>query len=121
RREDLPRVEVEVEAQPLDDLVGSRSVDFHAHYIALAAVVQLLGHALQYRAALLLLKVQIAVARNAERAHSQHPIPAEHAVGVRFDEFIEQQKIVPAVAVWQWDQRWQRPRNRDNSERRRRA
>ena len=65
--EDLVLVELEVHAQPLDNLRIGAGFNLQAHRVALAAVVQLHADGFEQRARFFLFEVEVGIARDAER------------------------------------------------------
>ena len=112
--EDLVFVELEVDAQTLDDFRIGAGLDFEAHRIAFAAVVQLDANGFKQRARFFLLEVEVGVAGDAEGGVGQHLVAAIHAAQVLRDQILEQQVIVGAVRRGQADEPGQRAGNRDD-------
>ena len=114
--EDLVLVEFEVDAQALDDLRVGAGLDFQAHGVALAAVVQLDANGFQQRARFFLLEVEVGVAGDAEGGAGQHLVAAVHAGQVLRDQVLEQQVIEAAVGGGQADEAGQRAGHGDHSQ-----
>ena len=79
----LPVLQLKHGLQAAHNLFARTGLQLQTHGIALAAVVQLGAHTLQYRARFLFLQVQVAVARNAERAFAHDLVAAIHASRVQ--------------------------------------
>jgi hypothetical protein len=92
--EDLILVQLEVDAQTLDDLRIGAGLDLQAHGVALAAVVQLDANGLQQRARFFLLEIEVGVAGDAEGGAGQHLIAAVHAGQVLRDQVLQQQVVM---------------------------
>jgi hypothetical protein len=114
--EDLPGLELEVDAEAFGDFFGGEGVDLHADGVAFAAVVQLLGDGLEQGARLFLLHVEIAVAGDAEGGAIEDAVAAEHGVDVGFDELFEKQEVALAFVFGESDERGKGARDGDDAE-----
>ncbi len=94
---DLVLVQLEVDAQALDDLRMGAGFDLQADGIALAAVVELDADGFQQGARFFFLEVEVGVAGDAEAGVGQHLVTAVHARQVLGDQVLEQQVIVFAL------------------------
>ncbi len=114
---DLLRAEFEVGTQPFNDLLGRAALDLHAHGVTLAPVVQLGPHTLQYAARLLLLQIQVAVARHPERGPGEHLVPTEHAPHLRLDQLVQHDEFQASLGAGKRDQAGQSAWNGDHTQR----
>ena len=114
--EDLPGVELEVGAKTFCQLITRRALDFETHGIAFTPVVQLAAHALEHRARLLFLHVQVAVARDAEGHRLQHLVPAIHTFGVSANEVGEKDDVTFALGRGKGDLARERSWHGDDAE-----
>ena len=75
---------------------SARFLDFEAHRIAFAAVVQLGANGFEQRARLFFLEVEIAVARDAEGGLGENFVAAVHAGGIVLDQVLQKDEVVGA-------------------------
>ena len=115
----LPRVELKVHPQPFHNLIVGSILNLQPHRIALAPVVQLLAYTFEHRPRLLLLQVEIAVARHPERRHRQHLVPAKHLLYFRFHQLMQKDVVRFPYRGRQANQPRQRPWNRYHTQHRR--
>ena len=94
----LPRIELEVRPQTLDDLRQRSALDLQPDRIAFPPVMQFRAHALQHRARFLLLHIQVAVPRHPKRRASQNLVSAEHPLNLALDQLM-QQDVVERSAI----------------------
>ena len=87
---DLGLGKLEVDAEALDDFGIGGALDFEADGVAFAAVVELYADGFEEVAGFLFLKVEIAVAGDAEGGLGEDLVAAVHAGGVALDEVLEE-------------------------------
>ena len=114
--EDLVFVELEVDAQALDDLGIGAGLDLQAHGVALAAVVQLDADGFKQRARFFFLEVEVGVAGDAEGGAGEHLVAAIHAGQVLRDQVLEEQVVVRAFGGGQADEAGQGAGHGDHAE-----
>ena len=90
-------VELEVDAEAVDDFGIGLAVDFEADGVAFAAVVQLGADGFEQRARFFFLEVEIAVAGDAKGGAGEDFVAAIHAAGVALDEVGEKDVVLGAV------------------------
>ena len=114
--EDLVLIELEVDAEPLDDLGIGAGFDLQADGVALAAVVELDANGFKQRARFFLLEVEVGVAGDAEGGVGEHLVAAIHAGQILRDQVLEQQVIVRAFGGGQADETGQCAGHGDHAE-----
>jgi hypothetical protein len=97
RLEDLPRLKPKLLGKWIDNFRCGVGFDLQANHIASASAVQLGVHQVEQLARLLLMKVQIAVARGPKRAGRNHVVALVEIARVGLDQVV-QKDIVNAVA-----------------------
>ncbi len=89
----LELIQLEVEAQAIDDLGIGILLNLHAHRIAFAAVVEFGADAFEQAARLFFLKVEVAVAGDAKGRGGEDLVSAIHAGCVALDKIVEEKEV----------------------------
>ena len=109
-------VELEVGAEAVDDFGIGLAVDFQAHGVAFAAIVELGADGFQQRTRLFFLEVEVAVAGDAKGGAGEDFVAAIHAGGVTLDEVGEKDIVLGAVGGGHAHKARQGTRNGENTE-----
>ena len=108
--------QLEIHAQPLDDVGVGAGFDLQAHRVALAPVVQLHANRFEQRARLFLLEVEVGVAGHAKGGVGQHFVAAVHAGQILRDQVLQEQVVELAVGGGQANEPRQGARHGDHTQ-----
>ncbi len=90
---DVARVELELRAQELPDVLRAAVFDLETDRRAETAAAQVVGHAPEQVAGLVLPDLDVGVARDAEGRSAQDLHPGKQAVEIGLDELLEQDEL----------------------------
>ena len=93
-RKHLPGIQLEVRAQPLDDLGIGIGLNLQAHRVAFAPVVQFGADRLQQTARFFFRQIQIAVARYPESRRRNNVVAVIHACRVMSHQVGQKNKVI---------------------------
>src|SRR6202034_4716420 len=101
-------VELEIDAEAVDDFGVSLAVDFETDGVAFAAVVEFGADRFEQRARFFFLEVEVAVAGDAEGGAGEDLVAAIHAAGVALDEVGEKDEVLGVIRRRDPQEAWQR-------------